>query len=415
MINEEIVELIHTDGNILGTFIEIGAGQPVAHELFNIGGASKTIYKAESPYSKSLQEKKYPSATKHRSVSKEFISAVIDTEMAEGFTDHKHNTYFVTSFQIADKPEMLTHGWIGLRYKGVEKFYHLTLTDHGTERTKLISIIGSIGLRILYCKNDLKQLTELFKKESAMYSCIDIIEGPTSNLFNLKETLSNLESGLEHPITISKEGKLIRLEDLSRQGDLILMKGSFNPVHNHHLEIMKQTEKAYPKAIPCFSISIETYSKGNLDIQNLVRRIEMINKLGYPVIVFRGGYFLRNVSYLRNHRFIKNKIIFPLGSDTVNRLVEVGYKNFKDKIQLKEFYAHFENVEFPYVQRPGVPLDETAKIIPHFKNVGVDESSESSTSIRELFIKEDYETIKKIVPPFIYDDIIIYLSLTLKS
>lgn len=409
MKNKEIVKLIN-DSDILGTFIEVGAGQPVAQEIFQIDGASKTIYKSYSPYSKKEQEGIY-STEKIRSVSKEFVQKVIKVEMGIGHWEVDHNTFFVSSFQIANKPGMLTHGWIGLRYRGEEKYYHITITEQ-TEREKIIALIGSIGLRILYCKNDLTTLTKLFSSESAMFSCIDIITSETSDY--LGETLQNLQSGGEHPITISKTGKLIRLEELTRQGDLILMKGSFNPIHNYHLELMKTTEEYCKGATPCFGICLHTYSKDVVDFKTLSQRIKMINELGYPVIVFQRGLFSQNISYLRHNRHFNQTIILPLGSDTANRLIESSYSAFKELKNRLNFYTDFDNVLFPYLERPGYELNKEYKV-SLFKELGVETSINSSTLVRELFLKGDYNEIKKIVPVTVYESIINYLKQTIKK
>lgn len=411
MENKALVKLIH-ESDVFGTFIEVGAGQPVVAELFNVEGASKTVYRAESPYSKLVQEHKYPLATsKYRSVSKGFVQEVIRSEVNVGHHSTLHNTYFVSSFQIANKPEMLTHGWIGLRYRGVEKYYHLTLPNQS--RISSIALIGSIGIRILHCKNDLPTLKEFFINESAMYSRIDIITGENGES-HLEETISNLEWGLEHPITISKEGELIRLEELSRKGELLIMKGSFNPIHNYHLEIMKAAEKEYPTAIPCFSISLDTYSKGRTETLLLIERVKTLNKLGYPVILFNKGYFASNINYLRNNRFITNRIIFPMGSDTANRLLKVGYNNFADIGDRIKFMGQFQNVEFPYVERFGVEGSPEVKTCSLFKNLKINESFLSSTSIRDLWNKGELEEVKKLIPPFVYEDVIKYLNLIKK-
>lgn len=413
MTNEELVSQIH-ESDIFGTFIEIGAGQPVVQALFNISGASKTIYKAESPYSKAQQKEKYPDSEFLRSVSKEFVKKVIACERWLPHADINHNTYYVSSFQIADKSEMLTHGWIGVRYRGIEMYYHITITNW-TERERIIKAVGEIGLRILSCKNDMTTLTKLFTAHSAMYSCIDIIENNEGDSL-IETSLLNLESGLEKVITISKEGKLIRFEDLSRKGDLILMKGSFNPLHNHHLEMVKHTEKDYPNATPCFSISLDTFDKGIIDPKVVATRIKMINKLGYPVIAFKSGLFSNNVSYLRKKRFYKNLILFPLGSDTVNRLIKSSYNSFLPLNSFLKFKEDFENVCFIYMVRPNFPImKEVYASAAHFKDIGKDESIYSSTNVRDLFLKGELNEIKKLVPEIICEDILTYLSLTIKT
>lgn len=411
MNNEVIVKQIHSS-DIFGTFIETGAGNPVSTELFNYNGASKTIYKTESPYHFIHQKNKYPATVGLRSVSKEFTLQIIRREMEMGHFEIEHNTYYVSSFQIENKPEMLTHGWIGLRYRGVERYYHITFTPPGKSRANIISLIGSIALRILSCKNDLKELVKVLN-DYIMNNYIDIIEDAEGNSY-LEEVLSIVEKA-EHPITISKEGKLIRLEDLSRKGDLILMKGSFNPIHNHHVELIKQTEKQCPSTIPCFSISLETYSKGPLEFSHLVDRIKMINKLGYPVIIFNSGFFSENVKVLRS-RYFKNKIILPTGCDTVNRLIESSYNNFSKFEDVDNFNNDFRNVEFPYIERSGTTTTELIKVVGvKFKKLEVKESNKSSTSIRTLFEERKEEEIKELVPTELYNDIITYLNKTIKK
>lgn len=396
---KELIQEIHKS-DILGTFIEIGAGQPVAQQLFEIAGASQTIYKAESPYSKKEQEVKYK-ISNFRSVSKEFVETVIKAEMAAGHAEINHNTYYVSSFQIADKPGAITHGWIGLRYRGVEMYYHITMPfDYGREA--MISLIGNVGIALLYCKNDITSLFTTLKSLAPVLSCIDIIiDGNGKHLIN--ETLKvNQHYHTEHILVVS-DGKLVRFEDLFRGKDLIIMKGSFNPLHNTHLAHIQETAKLYPTANVCFSISFDTYEKGTTQLDQIVMRVEMLNKLGYPVILFKDGYFANNVNYLRNERNLTGQIIFPLGSDTVNRIVK-HYENTSPE----EFEGYFQNVVFPYKKRISHPITDklNSKL---FLSMGEDANEESSTVIRALFSEGKYSEIEKLVPAFIIAEVIEYL------
>jgi nicotinic acid mononucleotide adenylyltransferase/nicotinamide mononucleotide (NMN) deamidase PncC len=400
MHNEELIKAIN-ESDTYGTFVETGAGCPVANEIFQISGASKTIYGSTSPYCKELQEAMFGVVT--RSVSPEFCAKVI--QRIELDAKSGCNTVYVSSFQIADKPGMITHGWIGLNYKGIIKAYHITITSQ-TERARIIQLIGSIGLRILFCKNDMIAFSDMFQTESAMYSCIDIIMDDLGNSY-IEEAIQQCDNGLNNHVTIDKDGHLIRLEDVLRKGDLIMMKGSFNPAHNHHLEILQATMKAYPTATPVFAISLDTYDKGHLNVNNVVGRVKMLNKLGYTVIIMRKGLFAQNTYSLRNHRHFANKIIFPMGTDTLNRLI-VHYDKFekmeKEKnVSVESFNAHFENVEFPYMVRPGIPALDKISLVTHFKSIGNETSDESSTTVRDLYGKGDYEAIKKMIPKEIHE------------
>jgi nicotinic acid mononucleotide adenylyltransferase len=404
MKQNELITLIN-ESNIYGTFVEIGAGQPVSAAIFGVSGASNTIYRAESPYGKDYQEERY--GTKGiRSVSKEFCEQVLVCLRSE--IKPKHTTQYVSSFQIADKPGMITHGWIAVDYLNTVYYYHITLPDSYMDRERTISIIGSIGLRILYHKNDVPALITHLKKESANYSVIDIIEGKQVDV--CKEAAIQLcDMGLANHITFGADGKLMRLEDLLRKGDLIIMKGSFNPVHNHHIEIMEAAQRKYPKATPCFCISMDTYEKDHIvNTLNLLGRIKMLNKLGYPVIIMRKGLFSQCTFTLRNSRHFNDKIIYPLGTDTLNRLIASSYENFskmkgEHNLSVGAFNTHFENVEFPYMGRPGTLLTELSTKVAHFIKLGDEISPESSTTVRELYAKGDHNEIKKMIPKEIHD------------
>lgn len=394
----EIIKQIH-ESDIYGSFIEVGAGQPVAQKLFNVEGASNTIFITASPYSKLIQEKTF--GTKGlRSVSKEFVEKIINTVHHEKDT----NTSYVSSFQIANKPGAITHGWIGLKYHDTEMYYHITL-PHDFGREGIIDLLGNIGITILSNKNDIEALITALKQASPIFSSIDIIIDKDGK--HLMEDVLKIQQIFHtESIVVISDNKLCRFEDLFRDKSLIIMKGSFNPLHNTHLAQIQDTAKLYPDAVACFSISLDTYEKGNVELGLLIERVSMINKLGYPVIIFKEGYFSENVKYLRKYRNISKEIVFPIGSDTVNRIV----KYYNDlKVTTEEFEETFKDVVFPYRLRIGYNLHEDVALTKLFVYTGEDASSEASTTIRTLFKEGKYTEIEKYVPSYIFIDIIEYL------
>lgn len=97
--------------------------------------------------------------------------------------------------------------------------------------------------------------------------------------------------------------------------------------------MMEETQKKYPKHIPLFSISVDTYDKGKVDAQQLIKRITRINGLGYPVVLFGSGLFKDNIDVLRYKN--NQELVFPIGLDTSKRIIET-YAGREDEM-LQDF------------------------------------------------------------------------------
>lgn len=396
---------IHSS-DIFGIFIETGCGQPISAKLFTVAGASKTVYLAESPYNKDYQHQKYDNKN-FRAVSLESIEKILDYWQIN--KPEEVNTTIVTSFQISDANDIINHGWIGYQYKETRFYYHVTLSGKKERRESIIDYIGRVGINILEAKNDLNVLKQ-FANESFYTFGIDIIADRNKKSL-LRESLEMIEYANECPITII-DGKVKRLEEVIRGKSLILMKGSFNPIHNHHLNMMKKSQQiAYLETTACFAISFDTYQKQIPDIDNLIFRINSLNKLGYPVIVFKIPYFDRNIEYLRA-RLFEDEIFLPLGGDTANRLLESSYNNFSTEKDIESFKQNFQKVKFFCFNRAGYETTGLIKGVNNFEIFEDDPRPESSTEIRQLYKEGKLEEIKKLIPLEVYDLYINFMSET---
>tara|TARA_B100000941_G_C28472730_1_gene537353 strand:+ start:620 stop:1207 length:588 start_codon:yes stop_codon:yes gene_type:complete len=111
-------------------------------------------------------------------------------------------------------------------------------------------------------------------------------------------------------------------------GSLILS-GSFNPLHNGHINLLKASSKEYNK-IPLYEISITNVDKSRIIFDDLLKRISQFKSLGKLVIT--------NSPTFEKKSNIFKKSIFVVGYDTAERLVDNKYyKNgFRESFKIIE-------------------------------------------------------------------------------
>ena len=383
---KEIIKNIH-DSNTKVMIVEIGAGVPISSLLFSITGASKTVYAIESPYSREAFDKKYGNIDS-RAVSSERIHHIF--KYYKPIDNDDYNTVIVTTFQIGDETNKIsTHGWIGIKTVNSLKYYHVSLHEP-LIREEYIKIIGKIGIQLLnggYFKN----------------SYIDIVlnEDFSCDYYSTLEFLSrNIET--DQMSVFKRDGIIDRLESVTRtDNEIVLFKGSFDPISSAHEEVMVECKKLYPKSNQMFEISVNTFGKGKVNIESLFNRIELINKLGYDVIVNSQPLFKNTFDFIRNK--FKGKIIFPMGLDTLNRLIMDYIKD--GEIHANEMICDFYNGQLICLNRNGnkknnLLLKTDVEIVKYVENFYYEISS---TEIRKHIEDGNFEKVKAIVPTVLHD------------
>src|SRR5690606_9957455 len=116
---------INLNGEIYGTFAEIGAGQEVARNFFTAGAASGTIAKSMSAYDMAFSDSIYGVERSKRYVSQSRLEKMLDHEyklLTERLKGPKYedrslfafaNTVTTLNFSKTNDP----HGWIGIRFQ----------------------------------------------------------------------------------------------------------------------------------------------------------------------------------------------------------------------------------------------------------------------------------------------------------
>src|SRR6476659_4096015 len=114
---------VNLDEAKYGTFAEIGAGQEVARQFFQAGGASGTIAKSISAYDMAFSDAIYGKAPRY--VSRERLLLMLDREyelLIERLAASRgdRTTFFVLADTVSAKNYQGTneaHGWMGIRFQ----------------------------------------------------------------------------------------------------------------------------------------------------------------------------------------------------------------------------------------------------------------------------------------------------------
>lgn len=395
MKNKDRISSIHAS-DAFGILIESGCAGALSHALQSVEGASKTVYMSETPYSKEYQHLVYGNE-KFRSIGKETAEMFANTWIRECLLKVHNGINFIytSTFQIAEyESRKSTHGWIAyIDLKNMKrKVFHVSMKTW--EREEVLEEIVNIGLDVLEGK--------IPKYTDIMEECIIVPSNVGTFRFEEKQDMtSSLLQELEHRIEFeetsyicrSANGNTVRIEDLLRDREKILIyKGSFNPPHNVHLQFAQLAEMLYGVK-PIFSISMDTFQKGHVDGDEVMRRVNVINKLGYDVIIVKDAFF--STMYRHVMEKVLTPIVFLLGSDTFNRLITSSHT--------KHFAESFPNAKFMVLVRPGSPLIQEADDFINYMQIIDEESSEiSSTQIRKLLDDNNMEEVRKLVPEAVY-------------
>jgi hypothetical protein len=103
-----------------GTFAEIGAGQEVARQFFQVGGAAGTIAKSISAYDMKFSDAIYGKAAPY--VSRKRLELMLDHEYDLVIERLKtvrgqRTAFFVFADTVAAKGTNEAHGWMGVRFQ----------------------------------------------------------------------------------------------------------------------------------------------------------------------------------------------------------------------------------------------------------------------------------------------------------
>lgn len=382
-----------------GILIEVGAGLPVYNELCMYPNtASKIVMYAESPNSWQHNQIKYDH-TNLRAISADVCKRFIETNYYN--VTQEYNFILTNTIQIANDDKTQTHGWFGLYYSGLIKYYHFTIDVQTTDRKYLTKLIAKIGLDILASENDATQLENGYIDQILDSNLNQLQEDTLTALVNAKLAIHNIHNTTT---VFTPDNKVIRFTEYLRtiqNSKLVVFKGSFNPIHNQHLNLVKSATKELNADHAVLIISVYNRNpEKTVDVDSLNKRIKILNELGFIVIVdCFGEYHYSYTSIINNISFKDVNINYIMGTDIIERFLkdENVYRWMVAKEHITKFNSKWNKCNFFYFLRKGMEEPNIHGDLTNVFKLNIEANDISSTQIRHALEINDYESIRDLV------------------
>ncbi len=365
---------INLDVPKYGTFAEIGAGQEVAREFFQAGGASGTIAKSISAYDMVFSDAIYGKAPRY--VSRERLKLMLDHEyqlLVDRLSASRgdHTNFFVFADTVATsnyKGTNEAHGWLGFRFQTEPKgepseiVLHVRMWDK--EAVLQQQALGIVGVNFiygaLYYRNDLGKLIESLRDNLGMDRIeIDMLRfsGPAfDKVDNRLMSLFLVKFGLTNAVMFGQKGEVLQPSEVLHKKAILVERGSFRPVTLVNVDMLNCATAQFVQEplvkgkdmIVLLEITMNNLlAAGALDAQDFLSRVDLLADIGFTVLISNYSEYYRLTSYFR--RYTKEMIGVAMG---INNLLEIFNEKYYDNLEggiLESFGRLFRNSVKLYV------------------------------------------------------------------
>jgi len=315
---------INLDNRIYGSFSEIGAGQEVAANFFQAGGASGTIAHSTSAYDMKISDSLYGTAKRY--VCEERLVQMLETEYSQLVEKLPHRAEESKFFSFANTVETLNyhksnqgHGWIGVRYQlrpnGHVNNIILHVKLHDNAALLQQKAVGRLGVNLIYGAYHYYQNPEKF-----LSSLVDGIDGGRIEIDMLRfdgedfEYIDNrlmalqlVKMGFTEATVFEPTGEVHQPSDVLYKKNVLVLRGRFRPVtwvnldmFNKGLEMFRADEEVDNEKVVClFELTLKDLkSGGNIDPKDFLDRIDILRTLGHRVLISNYVKYYKLVQYL---------------------------------------------------------------------------------------------------------------------
>ena len=339
---------INLDASKYGTFAEIGAGQGVADWFFRASASAGTVAKTISAYDMTMSDEIYGKCGRY--VSRERVKAMLKYEYAlldERLSESRggESTFFsycntVRARGYKDTGEC--HGWMGVRLQlkpfgpPCDILCHVRLLDK--ENVDQMTALGIFGVNLIYAAfyhrdslgSFVESLMDGIDESSVEVDVLKFLGEEFKYVDNRLCSLQLVQSGLTDAAMFTPDGEVVQPAEVLYKKPIALLRGSFDPVTNLHLDMMEQTKKKFceqldaeqqERYIGICEISMNNLlrdSDSEMDHINFLDRADALQALGKTVLISRCPEFHKIATYL--NRYTDQPIAISLSIGLLNEL-----------------------------------------------------------------------------------------------
>lgn len=341
---------INMDKLYYGSFAEIGAGQETANWFFRSSGAAGTVAKTISAYDMTVSDSLYGPVRRY--VSEERLEQMMDYEYRQlinrlGEKRGKDTCFFAFCNTVKCKGYRDNgpwSAWIGVRFQlkpeappsDLVMHVRLLVPDHDLQ----MRVLGILGVNLLYALFYKRERMDEFVQEiganvDRSFYDVDFMRfsGHGFSMFdNRILALQLVQSNLSEATLFRPDGSVAQPADLLYKRPIVLMRGSFLPLCNIHMEMMDSVRAKFQESLPeeqrnreidICEISLSNLLRGkDVDVLDFIDRADALAALGKTVMVTNISHFHRISSLLT--QFTKEPVAIALSIGLLNEL-------FKDK------------------------------------------------------------------------------------
>jgi len=383
---------INLDDCIYGTFAEIGAGQEVVRNFFQVGGASGTVAKAMSAYDMTFSDAIYGAEGTGRYVSETRLCRMLDHEftlLKKRLTDEKYqrkrffvfaNTCTTLNYHKNNDP----HGWMGVRFQlnpneePSEVVIHVRLK--GSDPIYQQRTIGGIGTNLLFAcywyydqiDDFISSLLDNMDTDQAEIDMVRVkgpaFDGVDNRLIALKLVRKRFTDGT----IFGPDKEVYQPKDFLYKKDILCLRGRFRPVTKVNMDMLKcgldyfkPRLKDQDNLIVLSEITLNNLATdGDYENKEFLDRADILCRLGHTVMISNCHKHDVLVNYL--DRCKPQSIGIILGILNIIELFnEKHYKNAAGELLHYFGEIFMRNVKmllYPHQPAPGAELVTSTNI-----------------------------------------------------
>lgn len=352
---EEKALALNLDQSIYGTFAEIGAGQEVANRFFRASASAGTVAKSISAYDMQISDALYGRTKRYVSQERVIDMANYEYDLLKDRLDKargESSKFFsfcntVRARGYNDKAEC--HGWLAIRYQsqprrpsGIIVLHVRLLDDENVDQMEALGILGVNLIDAAYHKaldlrGFVKSLTDFLHPGRVEIDMLKFLGEPFAMVDNRICALELVRQGVTPATVFTSDGEVVQAAEAFYKTPLMVLRGSFMPVTNLQLDMLKQASAIFEEPLesdskrPPFSevceISLSNLLRdGEVDLLSFLDRADALQALGKVVMVSNCPEFHRVAAVLR--RYTKERVGMVLSIGLLHELFQEKWSSY---------------------------------------------------------------------------------------